>query len=127
VYLGTARNEGFGIPLIEAQACGVPVISTAFTSMIELVGETGWLVKPITTDTTMLLSEQAIPNEWEIVEHLEEAYNSPKKVKDNGEKSRKFALDYDWEKVIQPLWVNLIEEIREELRPKTHSERRMHV
>jgi len=111
VYLGTARNEGFGIPLIEAQACGVPVISVDYTSMTELVGETGWLVKPITTDTTMLLSDQAIPNEWEIVEYLEEAYNSPDKVKRMGEKSRMFSL--------------LIEEIREELRPKALDERRM--
>jgi len=128
VYLGTARNEGFGIPLIEAQACGVPTISTAFTSMTELVGETGWLVTPITTDTTMLLSEQAIPNEWEIAEYLEKAYNSdPAELKKMGDKARRFTLNYDWEKVVQPLWVNLIERLREDMRPKSVEERRINI
>jgi len=121
VYLGTARNEGFGIPLIEAQACGVPVISVDFTSMTELVGKTGWLVKPITTDTTMLLSDQAIPNEWEIAEYLGDAYNDPDKARSMGKKSREFSLNYDWKKVVQPLWVNLIEEIREEITRKEPS------
>lgn len=38
-----SRGEGFGVPLIEAQACGTPVICTDASAMSELCG-TGWLV-----------------------------------------------------------------------------------
>jgi glycosyltransferase involved in cell wall biosynthesis len=39
VLLATSRGEGFGIPVIEAQACGVPVIVSNWTAQPELVGE----------------------------------------------------------------------------------------
>lgn len=38
--------EGFGLPYIEAQACGTPVIAANTTTGPELVGETGLLVDP---------------------------------------------------------------------------------
>ena len=37
VFLSPSKGEGFGIPIIEAQACGAPVVVTDFTSMPELV------------------------------------------------------------------------------------------
>jgi len=37
VFLHTARGEGFGIPIVEAQACGCPVIVPRCTSMVELM------------------------------------------------------------------------------------------
>lgn len=39
VLLATSRGEGFGLPVIEAQACGVPVIVSNCTAQPELVGE----------------------------------------------------------------------------------------
>lgn len=43
VLLATSMGEGFGIPVIEAQACGLPVIVTDFSAQPELVGA-GWKV-----------------------------------------------------------------------------------
>lgn len=37
VLLAASMAEGFGLPLVEAQACGCPVVTTAFASMPELV------------------------------------------------------------------------------------------
>jgi glycosyltransferase involved in cell wall biosynthesis len=43
VYSGCSYAEGFGIPLIEAPACGTPVITTNASAMAELKGP-GWTV-----------------------------------------------------------------------------------
>lgn len=38
--------EGFGLPPLEAMACGVPVITSNVTSLPEVVGDAGYLVDP---------------------------------------------------------------------------------
>jgi glycosyltransferase involved in cell wall biosynthesis len=44
VLLATSKGEGFGVPVIEAMACGTPAIVSDFTAQPELVGDTGWKV-----------------------------------------------------------------------------------
>ncbi len=42
--------EGFGFPLLEAMACGCPVVTSNTSSLPEVVGEAGIMVNPYDTD-----------------------------------------------------------------------------
>lgn len=46
VFAYPSRYEGFGLPPLEALACGTPVVAAAATSLPEVVGEAGLQVAP---------------------------------------------------------------------------------
>jgi glycosyltransferase involved in cell wall biosynthesis len=46
IFVYPSLYEGFGLPLLEAMACGVPVIASDTTSLPEAVGPDGLLVPP---------------------------------------------------------------------------------
>jgi|SRR5579862_1336187 len=45
-----AHEEGFGLPALEALACGAPLVTTAGTAMAEVAGEAALLVPPGSAD-----------------------------------------------------------------------------
>jgi glycosyltransferase involved in cell wall biosynthesis len=49
VYVHPSLYEGFGLPVLEAMACGTPVVAADRTSLPEVVGEAGLLVDPLDT------------------------------------------------------------------------------
>ncbi len=49
-FLYPSLFEGFGLPILEAQACGCPVLTSNTSSMPEVAGETALLVKPNNPD-----------------------------------------------------------------------------
>lgn len=46
VFVYPSLYEGFGLPVLEAMACGIPVITSQVSSMPEIVGNAGLLVDP---------------------------------------------------------------------------------
>lgn len=50
VLVMPSRYEGFGLPVLEAMACGTPVIASTVASVPEIVGEAGILVDPEDSD-----------------------------------------------------------------------------
>ena len=63
VFLFPTFYEGFGIPILEAQSMGVPVITSNLSSMPEVAGDSAILIDPmkaeqIADETHKLLSDQ---------------------------------------------------------------------
>ena len=46
IFAYPSLYEGFGLPILEAQACGCPVITSNVSSMPEVAGESAILVDP---------------------------------------------------------------------------------
>lgn len=46
IFIMPSFYEGFGLPIIEAMSCGVPVITSNFASMKEVAGDSALLVDP---------------------------------------------------------------------------------
>lgn len=121
VLVNPSFAEGFGLSIIEAMACGTPVIATNYSSMPELVKGHGWLVETVPRDVwedvpvwIPLLARYPVPNLNSLLQCMTDAYENPEKRKAYGKASREFALNYDWGKLI-PLWNKLIKEMVEEI------------
>lgn len=113
VLLMPSGGEGFGVPLIEAQACGTPVITTDFTAMSDLVGA-GWKIPVVGKQHTPINSFWAIPDVDAIVDALEEAYDLWKAGdlrKTMREKAVEFASDFDFDIITEKYLIPLLEEI----------------
>lgn len=111
VHLLVSKGEGFGIPILEAQAAGCPVIVGDWTSMPELCFS-GWKVsrKDAHPEWTLMNSYQFTPHVDAIAEHLESAYRQ----KDNEairRNARSGALPYDADTVTERYWKPVLDDI----------------
>ena len=100
VLLACSMGEGFGIPVIEAQACGCRVIVSNFTAQPELVGD-GWTVEGQPWWDAAQKSWFFTPNVPDIVNALQNAYNAPRGV---DKVAVDFAAPYNADRVWESHW-----------------------
>ena len=109
VLLNPSCGEGFGIPIVEAQACGTPVIVTDWTAMSELCGA-GWKVDGTVFDHVMAEAYWKRPDIDQLIDALEQAYENRGNTELRAQ-AREFAVQYDADKVLADYWVPALEQI----------------
>jgi glycosyltransferase involved in cell wall biosynthesis len=104
-----SASEGFGIPIIEAEACGIPVITHDYAAMSELA--VGWM-PPHRRFVTPMYSYGAGVDENELYRAMEAAYGD--NVSEYRDECREKALYYDWDAVVKRDWMPALAKWQEE-------------
>ena len=86
-FLFPSLYEGFGMPVLEAMACGAAVITSRVSALPEVVGDAGVLIDPY--------SEPAIS------EALGELLTSPKRRQELGQRARERSRAFSWRQVAE--------------------------
>jgi len=134
VFLLTTSGEGFGVPIIEAMACKIPVVCTDYTTTRELVvrNKAGLAIKLVGTednenpdvhcneilDGTITGSwsvERGIPSIKDACEKLKQLKDNPELRKEMGMNGRQAVMkEYNWD-VVGKQWIDLIKFLGEKI------------
>ena len=83
-FLFPSLRETFGMPILEAMACGIPVITSNITGCSEVAGDAAMMVNPRSTD--------------EIISAMKRLIESSELQKKLSKKGIEHALRFTWEK-----------------------------
>jgi glycosyltransferase involved in cell wall biosynthesis len=113
VLMANSMSEGFGIPIIEAQACGTPVITTDFSSMPELV-RWGYKIAPADMFWTPMGAWQAWPDVRGITDALNEQYEQWAGGWSMSQRLKVSAAihnEFSWDSIVRDQWAPFVAKI----------------
>ena len=97
VFVFPSLYEGFGMPVLEAMACGAPVVTSDSSALPEVVGDAGLLVNPY--------SQPAI------TEAMATLLEDPRRRAELGARARARSRDFSWRQVAEQT-VNVYERVK---------------
>ena len=108
MYISTSCSEGFNIPVLEAQACGIPCAVSDYSAHVELVKDHGRLIN--------IGDFRPMPNNiyWAYVEiddtvaAMQHYYDSVNACRKDSAAAVKFVNKYYTTDIVNKLWCNLI-------------------
>jgi glycosyltransferase involved in cell wall biosynthesis len=107
VLLSTSYGEGFGIPTIEAQACGTRVITSNFAASMDLASEDSWKIDGQPFWDEAQASFFQIPSLNNIITALGQAYEK----RGHSDQAVEFAKQFDVETVWQNYWMPFLRDL----------------
>ena len=107
VLLATSYGEGFGVPKLEAMACGTRVIASNWAACPDLVSEDSFLVSGEPFWDSPQTAFFQIPSIGSIVSALQQAYEAERGF---STVARKFALQFDVDTVWDEYWMPFLKD-----------------
>ena len=100
VFCFPSLYEGFGMPPLEAMACGTPVLTSNTTSLAEVVGDAAITVNPLDVD--------------EMADGLSRLFKSETLRESLHKKGMERAKKYSWENAVDKLY-QVYEQIKDDM------------
>lgn len=122
VLLSCSMSEGFGIPIVEAQAAGTPVVVTDFSAMPELV-RWGHTVKVADYVLTPMNAYQAWPDVVDMTDKLQRLYEAWDACGGDWPLEKRIATqdaihaEYSWDTIVRDQWAPLMAKLADEAPP----------
>lgn len=77
LFLYPSLRESFGLPILEAMACGCPVITSNTSSMPEIAGDAAWLIDPFDPKTIAEAIQNLLVNRKSRQKLVERGFSRP--------------------------------------------------
>ena len=119
MYIQYANSEGFGLPQVEAAACGVPVMSIDYSGMSSVVRRLGGI--PLKTKALYNELEtgcdRAVPDNQYTAKKIKDFFNSSKQEKQFLSKNSRLNFEkyYQWDKTAKK-WEDYFDSV--DIKPK---------
>jgi glycosyltransferase involved in cell wall biosynthesis len=119
LFLLTSKAEGLGMPILEAQAVGVPVAGTDCTAIAELLADNRGILLPYAYKYIDPFGNEHryFVNVGKAVKLLNHAYENKEELQILSDNSRKYAEDRTWDKSVLCL-EKALEYVNNEQKPK---------
>jgi len=114
VHAMSTTGEGFGITTIEAMSCGIPNITTDYTTAQELLMDNGTCGIPVKWNTFInggYNTKRVLPDEKAFLDGLEVLYSNKLLREQYGRVGREKVLKYYSLNVVLPKWLELFDEV----------------